>query len=32
MVSFQMLIDAVHGILMLYADEHSIGREIGKHR
>ena len=31
MVSFQMLVKAVHGVLMLAADEHSVGREVSKH-
>jgi hypothetical protein len=31
MVSFEMLIKAMYSLLMLAAEEHSIGREVDKH-
>jgi hypothetical protein len=31
MVSFEMLVKAMHSLLMLAADQHSVGREVSKH-
>jgi hypothetical protein len=31
MEALEMLIEAVHSVVMLYADEHFIGREVGEH-
>ena len=32
MVSFQVLVKAVHGVLMLAADKYSVRREVSEHR